>query len=170
MRVPVSGLLGPALLLLAGCAGYELGPTMGRQAGATSIQINALANRTLEPRLTDAVTQALRKRVQQDGTFRLNTDNTGDIIVTGAIVEYQRLGVSFDPDDVISPRDFLLTMVAQITARERNTGRVLIDRKVTGRSTARLLTDLPSTERQAIPLVAEDLARRTVALLVDGDW
>ncbi|MBN2506526.1 MAG: hypothetical protein JXQ71_07520 [Verrucomicrobia bacterium] len=170
MRVSVPVLLLPVLVLLAGCAGYTLGPATGRQAGATSIQIQPFANHTLEPRLTDALTLALRRRVQQDGTFRLSTGATGDLVVTGAIVNYERVGVSFDPDDVVSPRDFQLTMVVQFTARERGTGRVVVDRRISGRSTARLLADLPSTERQAIPLVAEDLARRAVALLVDGEW
>ena len=145
MRTPDPVLLLLPLALLAGCAGYELGPTTGRQSGGTSIQINPFANQTLDPRLTDAVTQAIRRRVQQDGTFRLNTDNTGDIVVTGAIMEYERIGVSFDPDDIITPRDFQITMVAQIKVLERSTGRVLWDRKVAGHSTARLLSDLPNT-------------------------
>jgi hypothetical protein len=170
MRAPSPVVLLLPLALLAGCAGYELGPTMGRTSGVTSIQINAFANHTIEPRLTDAVTQAIRKRVQQDGTYRLNTDNTGDLVVVGTILEYERTGVTFDPDDVISPRDFVITMVAQVKLLDRNTGRLLWDRKIAGRSSTRLLSDLPNTERQAIPLVADDLARRAVALMVDGEW
>lgn len=159
-----------AILLFAGCGGYQVGPTMARQSGATSIQINTFLNHTMEPRLSDAVTQAIRKRIQQDGTYQLDTHNTGDIVVTGTIIEYERTGVSFDPGDVITPRDFLLTLRAKIVARERGTGRVLFDGVLFGRTTARLLNDLPNTERQALPLVAEDLARRAVSVLVDGTW
>jgi len=159
-----------AAILLAGCAGYQLGPTQGRQAGVTSIQINPFINHTLEPRLSDAVTRALRQRVQEDGTFHLDTHNTGDIVVTGTLVDYERIGVSFDPDDVVTPRDFQIILRAKITAIERGSGRLVYEGNVFGRSTARLLTDLPNTERQTIPLVAEDLARRAVAGLVDGSW
>src|SRR6185369_17073313 len=37
--------------LLAGCAGYRLGPTGGQTAGARSVQINPFVNQTIEPRL-----------------------------------------------------------------------------------------------------------------------
>ncbi len=157
-------------VLSSGCAGYQLGPTMGRQAGAASIQVNPFANETIEPRLSDAVTRALRERLQQDGTYRLDTHNEADLIVSGNIVKYERMGVTFDPEDIITPRDFQLTMIAHITVQERSSGRVVLARDVMGRSTARLLADLPATERQAIPLVANDLARRAVSLLVDGEW
>src|SRR5207247_6690500 len=79
------------LLLLAGCAGYHLGPTAGQTAGARSIQINPFLNQTIEPRLSEALTHALRKQIQQDGTFRLNTADDGDIILTGAIIKYDRM-------------------------------------------------------------------------------
>ena len=49
------------LFLMAGCAGYHLGPTNHRTAGAQSIQINPFVNQTVEPRLTAALGNALRK-------------------------------------------------------------------------------------------------------------
>jgi hypothetical protein len=64
--------------------------------------------------------------------------------------------------------DIYLTM--QLTARERATGRVLVDKPVIGRTSLRAGNDLPSAERQAIPLLAEDLARKATELLVDGTW
>ena len=39
-----------------------------------------------------------------------------------------------------------------------------------GRTTLRVGSDLTSSERQAIPLAAEDLARHVTSLLVDGEW
>ena len=38
------------------------------------------------------------------------------------------------------------------------------------RTTVRLGGDLASAERQALPLLANDLARKTVALLAEGEW
>lgn len=60
-------------LLMAGCAGYRLGPTNGLSAGARSVQVNPFQNKTIEPRLIDAVTSQMRKQIQQDGTYRLET-------------------------------------------------------------------------------------------------
>jgi hypothetical protein len=158
------------VLLGAGCAGYRLGPTNGGRAGARSVQVSPFLNKTIEPRLVEAVTFALRQRLQQDGTYRLDTGDSGDIVVTGAILSYERHSLTFVSRDVLTPREYRLTMIAQVVARERGTGRVLLDRKVTGYSDIRVGPDLNSAERQALPLVASDLARNATALLVDGTW
>src|SRR5215469_11489417 len=71
--------------LLSGCAGYQLGPTNGLEAGQKTIQITPFLNHTLEPRLGDAVTTALRLRIQRDGTYRLASHGGADIIVTGVL-------------------------------------------------------------------------------------
>ena len=157
-------------LLLAGCAGYHLGPTGGQTAGARSIQINPFLNQTIEPRLSEALTHALRKQIQQDGTFRLNTADDGDIILTGAILKYDRQAVALRSRDALTPSDYRIIITAHITARERATGKVLLDRDFTGRIEVRAGSDLNSAERQGIPLAAEFLAASATSLLADGSW
>lgn len=159
-----------AVALLTGCAGYRLGPVNGQDAGARSVQIQPVANHTVEPRLGEAVTAALRKQIQRDATYRLATRNDGDIVVTGVITRYQRKELSFVANDVLTVKDYRVTLTAQITARERLSGRVLLDQSVTGQTTLRVGTDLASAERQALPLLAEDLAQHAVALLAEGSW
>jgi len=156
--------------LFSGCAGYRLGPSGGPTAGARSVQVDFFKNETREPRLLEAVNAALRKRLQQDGTLRLDTRGGGDIVMTGAILKLERDGISFQPGDVITARDFNLQLIARVKAVERSSGKVLLDREVRGRTTVRAGTDLPSAERQAIPMLAEDLARNATTLLVDGSW
>jgi hypothetical protein len=158
------------VVLTAGCAGYKLGPTLSRQAGALSIQVNPFENKTLEPRLSEPVTLALRRQLQQDGTYKLNTAQDGDVIVTGTIVEYLRSPVAFVPRDTLTPQEYQIRIVAHVTARERASGRVLLDRRVTGRTSLFVGPDLTSAERQAIPLAADDLARNATTLIVDGAW
>src|SRR5438552_7767400 len=60
-------------LLLTGCAGYKLGPTNGVIARDKSVQFNPFGDQTLQPRLSDAVAQQLRKELQRDGTYSLAT-------------------------------------------------------------------------------------------------
>lgn len=158
------------LAFLSGCAGYGLGPTNGLEAGERSIQVNPFVNQTTEPRLVAPVTTSIRKQLQHDGTYRLNTGNEGDIIVSGNILEYDRSSLSYQPKDTLTPRDYRITIIAHVTARERHSGKVILDRRVSGHTTVRIGTDLNSAERQAIPLLAEDLARNVTSLLVDGQW
>jgi hypothetical protein len=164
-------LLGAACVAMTGCAGYKLGPTNGMSAGSRSVQVNIFQNKVLEePRLGEAVTSALRKQLQQDGTFKLDTGNEGDVVVTGTIVRYRRAGLSFQPQDILTPRDYRLAVIALVNARDRTSGKTLLSRTVQGHTTVRIGNDLTTAERQSMPLAAEDLARNITALLVDGEW
>ena len=155
---------------LCGCAGYRLGPANPGLTRGKTVQVNFFGNKTLEPRLVEAVNHALRKSLQQDGTYKLNTRGDGDIIVNGAILRYERQGVSFQPKDILTVRDYQVTLMVKVTATERATGKVVLDREVTGRTTVRVGSDLPSAERQALPLLADDLARNATTLLTEGTW
>jgi hypothetical protein len=157
-------------LLWCGCAGYRLGPTNGTAAGSKSVRVNLFRNDTFEPRLTEAIGTALRRTLQQDGTYRLSTHGEADIVVDGVVTRYHRTGVAFQPQDTITPTDFQISILAKVTAIERNTGRVILDREVGGRTTIRIGPDLASAEREAVPNLAEDLARNVTSLLVDGTW
>jgi hypothetical protein len=158
------------ILAWAGCAGYRLGPTNGSPAGARSIQINLFQNTTFEPRMSEAVGLALRRIISQDGTYRLATDGDADIIVSGVINDFSRNALSFQPADVVTARDYSLAMRAHIIAIESSTGKTILEANVSGRTTLRVGADLSSAERQALPLMAEDLARNVTGLLVDGSW
>ena len=78
--------------------------------------------------------------------------------------------VSFQPADILTVRDYALSLTAKLTVKERGTGKVLFNREVIGRTTVRAGTDLASAERQAVPLLATDLARNATSLIVDGTW
>ena len=160
----------PALLAVTGCAGYKLGPTGEMAPGDKTVQVRPFLNQTLEPRLGDAVTFQLRKELQRDGTYRLASRDDGDVVISGVITRYQRHEMSFVPDDVVTVRDYRVSLTAQVTARERQTGKILLDKPVTGYTLIRVGTDIVSTERQALPLLAADLAKRVTSLLGEGSW
>ena len=157
-------------LTLNGCAGYRLGPSNGEHAGARTVQVVPFANQTAEPRLGDNATAALRKEIQRDATYRLASNEPGDIVVNGEITQFLRFGVSFQATDVITAQNYRLIMTAHITAHDRTTGKILLDRIVTGDTTVSVGNDLPSAERQARPLLATDMAQKITSLLADGLW
>src|SRR5215467_3319239 len=158
-----------SLLLVSGCA-YTVGPVNGVIAREKSVQINPFVNQTVEPHLTDAVTSQLRKQLQQDGTYRLATHGDGDIIVTGSITNYQRHELTFARTDTLTARDYRLMLTAQVTARDRASGKVLFDAPVSGFTMIRVGSEITSTERQALPLLAQDLAKNVASMLTEGTW
>jgi hypothetical protein len=135
-----------------------------------SVQVQPFQNNTVEPGLSDWVTDALRRRLQQDGTYSLQTRGEADVIVTGTIQRFDRTPIAFAPRDTLSPQQYQIRIVAHVVARERASGRVLLDREVSGRASLFVGPDLTSQERQAIPLAAEDLARTATSLIADGLW
>jgi len=157
-------------VFLCGCAGYRLGPTGGQEAGAKSVQITPFVNNSQEPGLADEVTSALRKAVQRDGTFKLGTHGDSDLIVNGVITNYRRRELTLLRGDLRTVRDYQVTLVAHVTIRERASNKVLLDREVDGNTLLRVGIDFSSSERQAAPQLAEDLARGIKDLLVDGSW
>ncbi|TAK99208.1 MAG: hypothetical protein EPO07_11085, partial [Verrucomicrobia bacterium] len=157
-------------LAFAGCAGYRLGPTSGVKPGETSVTFEPVQNETLEPRLGDALAAALRKQLQRDGTFRLATDGAGDLVVSARVKKYHREELSLVPGDLVTARDYRVWATVQFIARERSSGKVLLDETVTGKTLIRVGNDLQSTEREAMPLLADDVAKTLVAKLADGSW
>ena len=159
-----------AAAALAGCASYHLGPVNGAEAGEKSIEVQPFNNQTLQPRLGDALTQSLRERLQTDATYHLATHGTGDVIVTGVIRQYNRQGLGFLNNDVVTPENYRVDLVVHVTARNRLSGKLILDKDVKGHTFVHIGADLASAERQALPLLAEDLAQNIAELLTEGAW
>lgn len=160
-----------AAAALAGCAGYHLGPANGVQAGARSIEIQPFNNQTLQPRLGDALTQSLRERLQTDATYRLATrGDSGDVVVTGIVRQYSRQGLGFLNTDVATPENYRVDLIVHVTARERVSGKTILDKDVKGHTFVHIGPDLASAEREALPLLAEDVARNIAEMLTEGAW
>lgn len=157
-------------LVVAGCAGYSLGPTNGSPAGSRSVGVVPFVNNTHEPRISEYLTASLRRQLQQDGTFRVETAGAPDVQVTGQILKLERRALSYATNDVLTPQEYTLVLTAQVVARDTLTGRTNLNRAVQGRTFIRLGNDLASSEREAMPVLTDDLARNAVSLLVDGTW
>jgi hypothetical protein len=159
-------------LALAGCAGYHLGPANGLPAGSRSVQVVPFVNHTEpgEPRISEYLTASMRKRFQQDGTFHLVSSGTPDILVTGEIIRFQRTPLSYTTNDVLTPDAYSLVLTARLVVLDPASGKTNVSRELAGRTFVRAGNDLPSSERQAMPNLADDLARRVVSVLADGSW
>ena len=112
----------------------------------------------------------MRKQIQRDGTYHLSTGADADVVVTGEVINLNRHRLANQPRDTLTARDYNLDITAKVIARERISGKELLNREVNGRTSIHIGADLNSSERQALPLLAEDLARNIASLLVDGTW
>jgi len=170
MRALIFFLPGLALFFLTGCAGYHLGAVNGEVAGDKTIEVLPFNNQTLQPRLGDAVTQALRERLQVDDTYRLATSRPGDVVVSGVIRNYQREGLGYLNNDASTPQNYRVGATIHIVVRDRATGKLILERDVKGHTLVNVGSDFTSSERQAAPLLAADLAQNIAALITEGAW
>ncbi len=159
-----------AAVAVAGCAGYHLGAVNNLQAGEKTIEIQPFNNQTLQPRLGDALTQSLRERMQTDATYRLVTRQPGDVVVSGEILQYGRQGLGFLSTDVVTPDNYRVDLTVHVTARDRQSGKIILDKQVKGHTFVHIGADLASAEREALPLLAEDVAQNITELLTEGSW
>jgi hypothetical protein len=159
-----------AVLAFCGCAGYHLGPVNGAPAGDRTVEVLPFNNQTLQPRLGDALTQALRERFQVDGTYKLVSGKPGDIVVSGTITHYEREGLGYLSADATTPENYRVGATVHVVVRDSATGKLLLDKNIKGHTLVNIGSDLASSERQAAPLLAADAAQNIVAELTEGSW
>ena len=155
--------------LLAGCAGYKLGPaTPGYLRDVHSIAVPTFANSTLTPRIEVLVTSTVIKQFQQDGTFRIASADTADATLKAEIVGVGRSPARSVRGNVLSTTEFNLTLTVKYTLLGRD-GKVLgSPGAVAGNTSFFVGSDINTDERQALPLAAEELARHLVSQLSEG--
>jgi len=150
-----------------GCAGYKLGPV--KQTDFRSIAVPMFKNHTVKPQLEAQITNAIIKRLQTDGSLLVKSTDDADIVLTGEITRYDRQMLRGQRIDTTVPTELRLTIEARIEAHDRVTGKeILKPTLVSGYADTFLGSDQQSAELQALPLIAEDLAKRAVSLLVEG--
>jgi len=156
--------------MASGCGGYRLGPSNGVGAREQSVFVQPFLNDTLQPRLEDDFTHAVRIGLQREGTYRLGAKTDCDIVLEGVIKNYRRQGLSYNPTDLVQVTDYSLVAVARVTAHDRRSGKKILDRDFSGSTQVQAGQDLMSAERQAMPLLANNLAAKVVDALADGTW
>lgn len=155
---------------LTACAGYQLGPSNGMEPGSRSVSVNYFLNRSPEPGLVDQIMTALRREIQVDGTYALETHGDGHFIIDGEILDIDREAISLNPSRIEASRDLRLSLVCRVVVTKRRSGEVVHERTVTARTVIRNEGDLNRADQVVAPMMAETLARKIVSLIADGEW
>jgi len=154
--------------LLSGC-GYQLGeirPTPMRSV--RTLAVPTFKNMTYEPRVEVLLADTLIKALQQDGTYTIVSDDSADAIVYCTLTLVERRSNRSVINNVLATSEFGLTLEISYEVVDRVTGIVLMSGRDRGRSSFFANSDLQTTERQAIPIAAQDLAVRLTSRLSEG--
>jgi hypothetical protein len=153
--------------LVFGCAGYHIGPVT--KTSFHSIAVPMFRNETLVPQLEAQISNAIIQRLQQDGSLQIESRSRADVVLSGTVERYDRIALRSLRTDTGVPREFRISITIRVEARDRRTGEtVLKPTEVEGTSDVFIGEDQQSAEYQALPLVADDIAKRVAGLLVES--
>jgi hypothetical protein len=157
------------VLLLAGCAGYTVGPIPPTyMKGIHKIAVPVFRNTTTAADVEALTTTTAIKQLQQDGTFEIAGVDQADAIVQGTITSVQRTRARALTGNVLASLEFNLNLTIHIRVIRPNTGELLGERDVFGVSSFFTGNDIAAQERQALPLAAEDAAVQLASYLTEG--
>lgn len=154
---------------LSGCAGYHIGATQPAfMKGIATLAVPTFKNDTLIPRIEVLVADTVIRQIQQDGTYRIAPAEKADAIMEGTISEVRRRPQRSVRSNVLATREFSMDIVLHYTIKMRDSGRIVRDGNIDGRTSFFVSGDLNQDERQAIPLATEDAAVRLVSQISEG--
>ena len=157
------------VLLLSGCAGYHLGPaTPAYLREIHSIAVPIFQNATLLPRIEALVTGTIIKQFQQDGTFRIASEENADASLKGEIVAVGRSPARSVRGNVLATTEFNLALRVRYTLVGRDGKTIAGPAEAAGSTSFFVGEDVNTDERQALPLAAEQLAGHLVSQLSEG--
>lgn len=153
--------------MLASC--YHLGPNPPREYSSLAVPVFRLGSEVFRPRLQAPVTDAVIKRLQADGALTIKGSTDADAVLEGTIVGYNLQPLRFQRSNQTETREYRLVLAADIVVRNRSTQQVITTAKrVEGETSFFILGDLTTSETQALPLAADDLARNIVKVVGEG--
>ena len=158
-----------ACLSLSGCLGYHIGPAKPYYLrDVHTIAIPTFVNKTLLPRVEVLVTDTVIKQFQQDGTFKIASNENADVILKGEISRITRSPARSVRGNVLATSEFNLVMRLRYKLVGNDGKPIGPPGEVSGSTSFFVGTDVITDERQALPLATEELANHLVSQLSEG--
>ena len=177
-------------VLLSGCGGYQLGSVKPEAyADIETIWVPTFENDTLEPRLAVIVTNAIITQLQQDGTYRIGTKDSSDVALRGRVRKLHRSQQRSANNNILTTQELALELEIAYYLENLQTGQKVKTRNpfgvdvndrdlltgqrrnsglVVGRTTVFLDPNFQVSEREGLPLAAEDAAEQLVSFISEG--
>jgi outer membrane lipopolysaccharide assembly protein LptE/RlpB len=162
-------LLAPlALTLLTNCAGYQLGSSKPTPlANVTKLAVPTFKNDTLEPRLEVLATNALIKKLQMDGAYKIVPRSEADAVLNATITDIQRSQFRAVRSNTLRTSELLMRLQIQYTVDDA-AGTQLSSGTAQAGSNIVLDPNVQLTERQALADAAERLSISLASQLSEG--
>ncbi len=155
--------------LCLGCSGYRLGAAKPLEfENIQSIAVPTFKNLTLEPRVSDLVTDSVIKQFHNDGTYTIGTVESADAILRGTIRRVDRAQLRSARFNTLRSRELRVRITVDYELEEAGTGVTLSRGTVLGDTNMFLDPNFQLTERQAFYDMSKEMAADLVSRLAEG--
>ena len=155
-----------AILLMAGCVGYQVGTTLPRHL--RSVSVESFKNESGEPLLDAELKRAVLQEIQREGQLRLLDRESAAIHLSGTITGYSLEPMRYDQNRPKTVSEYRSLVTVRIRAVEARTGKVIVEQKVVGDATLSAAGDLTTLRRMALPEAARQAAHEIVNAVVSA--
>lgn len=150
-------------LVLAGCAGYQVGSTLPENVNSVSLRV---INGTDEPSVEVEVMKALRAELQMDGRLKIRSQADADAMLTVTLNSFSLKALAFDQRRGSLAREYRMALNASSVLSYTESGEVILENpNLLGESEFPYAVDLTSAKLGALPGTASDLARKVVSII-----
>jgi Lipopolysaccharide-assembly len=155
---------------ITGCAGYRVGNISGKEIqGVRTVYVPTVRNASTEPSLQIVTTNAIIRRIENDGTLETSGTTGADSELSVTIKRVVKTPVRGLRNDGQFTAQFEIAIEAEATFINRRLGKTLFtNRMVSGKTSYFTQSDQTESERQALPMASEDLANNLVSLITEG--
>ena len=160
-------------LVLGGCANYQMGSTP-KAAGFQDIRVlyvPSVVNETDETAVPGPVTNAILQEIDRDGTFRHARKDESDAILEITVKRIERTPIRQSTEQFLTTLQYQLILTLEYRVYSlKEKKEVLGATKVNGSTTFFVQGDQTESQRQALPLAAQNAAQNLVTTLANRGW
>lgn len=164
----------PLLALLCSCASnYQMGNTP-KGAGFQDIRIlylPSVVNETDETAVPGPVTNAILQEIDRDGTFRHARKDEADAILEVTVKKIERSPIQQSVEQYLTTLQYQLTITLEYRVYSMKEKKEVIGKSIiSGSTTFFVQGDQTESQRQALPLAAQNVAQNLVSALANRGW
>ena len=150
--------------LFANGCGYRLASKQLNEGNGRTIAVPTFTNRTTAYKIEQQLTEQVRLELIRRTRFKVIPDNTGDVVLTGEVLNYAAVPILFNQQGRGSAYSILVDLSVRVS--DTQTGKVLFQNE---RWTFRDVFELAQNSSDFVPedpAAVERLARRFASSLV----
>lgn len=163
----------PLLVLLCSCANYKMGstPKAGGLQDIRVLYVPTAVNETDETAVPGPVTNAILQEIDRDGTFRHARKDEADAILEVTVRKIERSPIQQSVEQYLTTLQYQLTITLDYRVYSMKDKKEVIPKAtISGYTTFFVQGDQTESQRQALPLAAQNVAQNLVSALANLGW